>query len=272
MGTHVSPCGRFLVACVACVLPHSYGGHGSQLHEHYDSTGAGTSPTRQAFPSRQIIYELRVYSLEDATFGTVLATRAIKAAHCLTSIQFSPTSEHILLAYGRQHSSLLRTILINGETRVPVYTVLEVYRVSDMELVRVLPSVGEEVNVACFHPSPGSGLVYGTKQGKVRFLRHHGASFTCWGERSWDLEACATNAVLDIITEFEHRILVLLNLILIMASATSWKRNLWSTEIISKTERANRKHQISASNYSWLTFHSLQNHCAGKEGYYFRSG
>lgn len=184
MGTHVSPCGRFLVACVACVLPHSYGGHGSQLHEHYDSTGAGTSPTRQAFPSRQIIYELRVYSLEDATFGTVLATRAIKAAHCLTSIQFSPTSEHILLAYGRQHSSLLRTILINGETRVPVYTVLEVYRVSDMELVRVLPSVGEEVNVACFHPSPGSGLVYGTKQGKVRFLRHHGASFTCWGERS----------------------------------------------------------------------------------------
>lgn len=32
-----------------------------------------------------------------------------------------------------------------------------------MELVRVLPSVGEEVNVACFHPSPGSGLVYGTK-------------------------------------------------------------------------------------------------------------
>ncbi|PWZ36537.1 hypothetical protein Zm00014a_004511 [Zea mays] len=59
-------------------------------------------------------------------FGTVLATRAIKAAHCLTSIQFSPTSEHILLAYGRQHSSLLRTILINGETRVPVYTVLEV--------------------------------------------------------------------------------------------------------------------------------------------------
>lgn len=32
-----------------------------------------------------------------------------------------------------------------------------------MELVRVLPSAAEEVNVACFHPSPGSGLVYGTK-------------------------------------------------------------------------------------------------------------
>jgi activating molecule in BECN1-regulated autophagy protein 1 len=35
-----------------------------------------------------------------------------------------------------------------------------------MELVRVLPSVGDEVNVACFHPSPGAGLVYGTKVSK----------------------------------------------------------------------------------------------------------
>lgn len=32
-----------------------------------------------------------------------------------------------------------------------------------MELVRVLPSSEDEVNVACFHPSPGGGLVYGTK-------------------------------------------------------------------------------------------------------------
>lgn len=39
----------------------------------------------------------------------------------------------------------------------------QIYRVSDMELVRVLPSSEDEVNVACFHPSPGGGLVYGTK-------------------------------------------------------------------------------------------------------------
>ncbi|PAN11724.1 hypothetical protein PAHAL_2G211300 [Panicum hallii] len=172
MGTHFSPCGRFLVACVACVLPQRDGDHGSQLHEHYDSAGAGTSPTRHTLPSRQIVYELRVYSLEEAMFGTVLASRAVKAAHCLTSVQFSPTSEHILLAYGRHHNSLLKTILIDGETRVPSYRVLEVYRVSDMELVRVLPSVGDEVNVACFHPSPGAGLVYGTKEGKLRFLQN----------------------------------------------------------------------------------------------------
>ncbi|WMV31300.1 hypothetical protein MTR67_024685 [Solanum verrucosum] len=48
----------------------------------------------------------------------------------------------------------------------------KVYRVSDMELVRVLPSTEDEVNVACFHPSVGSGLVYGTKEGKLRILQY----------------------------------------------------------------------------------------------------
>ena len=41
--------------------------------------------------------------------------------------------------------------------------VIQVYRVSDMELVGVLPSAEDEVNVACFHPFAGGGLVYGTK-------------------------------------------------------------------------------------------------------------
>ena len=48
-----------------------------------------------------IIYEVRVYSLEASTLGEVLHAKQIKAAHCLTSVQFSPTSEHLLLAYGR---------------------------------------------------------------------------------------------------------------------------------------------------------------------------
>ncbi|CAI9288402.1 unnamed protein product [Lactuca saligna] len=161
MGAHFSPCGRYLAACVACVLP--------QFEER-----AGTSPTRHPISARQVMYELRIYSLEDATFGTVLISRPIRAAHCLTSIQFSPTSEHILLAYGRRHSSLLKSIVINGETSLSIYTVLEVYRVSDMELVSVLPSAEDEVNVACFHPLAGGGLVYGTKEGKLRILQHDG--------------------------------------------------------------------------------------------------
>ncbi|KAL6854570.1 hypothetical protein ACP4OV_019132 [Aristida adscensionis] len=176
MGTHFSPCGRFLVACVACTLPQTESDHGSQLPMEYDSTGAGTSPTRHPLPSHQIIYELRVYSLQEATFGTVIASRAIRAASCLTSIQFSPTSEHVLLAYGRRHSSLLRSVFKDGVAIVPVFTVLEVYRVSDMELVRVLPSAFDEVNVACFHPFPGAGLVYGTKEGKLMILQQNGAS------------------------------------------------------------------------------------------------
>ncbi|PKA58754.1 Protein Mut11 [Apostasia shenzhenica] len=172
MGAHFSPCGRFLVACVACMLPHLEGDLGLHSQMNLDTVDASTSPTRHPLSAHQIMYELRVYSLEEATFGAVLASRAIRAAHCLTSIQFSPTSEHILLAYGRRHSSLLRSILIDGETAIPIYTILEVYRVSDMELVRVLPSAEDEVNVACFHPLPGGGLVYGTKEGKLRILHY----------------------------------------------------------------------------------------------------
>lgn len=44
---------------------------------------------------------------------------------------------------------------------------MQVYRVSDMELVRVLPSAEDEVNVACFHPLVGGGLVYGTKVSNI---------------------------------------------------------------------------------------------------------
>ena len=51
-----------------------------------------------------IIYEVRVYSVEAATLGQVLHAKQIRAAHCLTSVQFSPTSEHLLLAYGRSAS------------------------------------------------------------------------------------------------------------------------------------------------------------------------
>ncbi|XP_050375456.1 uncharacterized protein LOC126792968 [Argentina anserina] len=172
MGAHFSPCGRFLAACVACMLPHLEGDSGIQGRVNHDITGASTSPTRHPISAHHVMYELRIYSLEEATFGKVLASRAIRAAHCLTSIQFSPTSEHILLAYGRRHSSLLKSVVIDGETTVPIYTILEVYRVSDMELVRILPSAEDEVNVACFHPSVGGGLVYGTKEGKLRILQY----------------------------------------------------------------------------------------------------
>ncbi|KAM1743031.1 hypothetical protein ACFX12_012960 [Malus domestica] len=64
---------------------------------------------------------------------------------------------------------------------VTFLVVIQVYRISDMELVRVLPSAEDEVNVACFHPSVGGGLVYGTKEGKLRILQYdsfHGTNQT----------------------------------------------------------------------------------------------
>lgn len=45
---------------------------------------------------------------------------------CSDALQFSPASEHILLAYGRRHSSLLRSIVVNGTTSIPIFTILEV--------------------------------------------------------------------------------------------------------------------------------------------------
>ena len=47
------------------------------------------------------VFEVRIYSLGRKSFGTLLQRRRIRAAHCLTSVQFSPTSQHLLLAYGR---------------------------------------------------------------------------------------------------------------------------------------------------------------------------
>lgn len=170
MGAHFSPCGRFLAACVACVLPSPESEVGMQSWSNFGVGSTTSSPTRHPICTQRIVYELRIYSFEEATFGEVLASRAIRAAHCLTSIQFSPTSSHILLAYGRRHNSLMRNVLGDGTVAGPVYTILEFYRVSDMKLVGVLPSTEDEVNVACFHPLVGGGLAYGTKEGKLRII------------------------------------------------------------------------------------------------------
>lgn len=34
-----------------------------------------------------------------------------------------------------------------------------------------MPTAEEDVNIACFHPEPGMGCVYGTKQGRVGLVR-----------------------------------------------------------------------------------------------------
>eukprot|EP00798_Chlamydomonas_sp_ICE-L_P025993 gene25993-11683_t len=123
--------------------------------------------------TKHLHYELRLYSMDGPSFGQVIAARPIHAAHCITSVQLSPTSDHVLVAYGRRHVGLCSLVVDSG-TLVPVHTIIEVYSTKDMSLVRVLPSLTDEVNVACFHPLPGGGLVYGTKEGKLRIFKHNG--------------------------------------------------------------------------------------------------
>ncbi|KAL6577011.1 hypothetical protein OROMI_011287 [Orobanche minor] len=52
-----------------------------------------------------------------------------------------------------------------------LWSLVIVMTVSDMELVTILPSAEDEVNVAFFHPLVGGGLVYGTKEGKLRIFQ-----------------------------------------------------------------------------------------------------
>lgn len=54
--------------------------------------------------------------------------RRIRAAHCLTSVQFSPTGGHLLLAYGKKHLSLLRSLVAERGVVIPMHTILEVFR------------------------------------------------------------------------------------------------------------------------------------------------
>lgn len=154
MGAHFSPCGRFIATTQACKPPVRV------LFNNIMDVSA-----------RRYVCELRVYSIDGRNFGEVLCARAVKAAHCLTSIQFSPSSAHVLLAYGRRHQSL-SLLMADGDTFTQVNTVIEIFDAKNMHLLRIIPSVEDEVNVACFHPRPGGGVAYGTKEGKLRLLVH----------------------------------------------------------------------------------------------------
>lgn len=155
MGISFSPCGHYLAACIAT-----------------KATLESTAASARQSPSGGTVYEVCIFSMQCGDdFGKRLRGTPVRAAHCLTALQFSPTSSHLLLAYGRRHLSLLRSFGSDGSTILPIHTIIEVYRVCDMSLVRVLPSAEDELNVATFHPHPGGGLVYGTKNGRVRQLK-----------------------------------------------------------------------------------------------------
>ncbi len=46
------------------------------------------------------------------------------------------------------------------------------YTTESIKSIALITNPQDEVNIAQFHVIPGAGIVYGTKQGKVRLYRH----------------------------------------------------------------------------------------------------
>lgn len=46
-------------------------------------------------------------------------------------------------------------------------TAFAVFLAASYVLQNMMPAADDDVNIACFHPEPGMGCVYGTKQGRV---------------------------------------------------------------------------------------------------------
>ncbi|KAG2488328.1 hypothetical protein HYH03_013178 [Edaphochlamys debaryana] len=104
-------------------------------------------------------------------FGALLCARPVAAAHCMTSVQISPCGKHVLVSYGRRHISLCSLVACEGRLAA-AHSVVEVYSIPDLALVRVLLAADDEVNVAAFNAFPAGGLAYGTKEGRLRLIRH----------------------------------------------------------------------------------------------------
>ena len=73
------------------------------------------------------------------------------------------------------------------------------YKRQDMSLVRVLPSAEDEVNVACFHPAAGGGLAYGTKEGRLRILRHDKPPPRSASKRPMAIGRCLEDELLEVL-------------------------------------------------------------------------
>jgi activator-of-BECN1-regulated-autophagy protein 1 len=192
MGVDFSPCGRYLAATVACRARLHHSLEAGVIMREMNSGALDPSEPMEWSPSRQgqrvlgtsrdlqsqismplaerVVFEVRMISFDGMDYGQPIRAKRIRAAQCLTSVQFSPTSDHILIGYGKKHSSLLRSLVARQNSLVPVHTILEVVRTSDMTVTRALPSTEDEINAAAWHPRPGQGMAYGTKEGKLRFI------------------------------------------------------------------------------------------------------
>ncbi|GAB2228775.1 hypothetical protein Droror1_Dr00022905 [Drosera rotundifolia] len=100
------------------------------------------------------VYELRIYSLIEPTFGDVIASQYCEMLRNLTAIQFSPTSEHLLLAFGGNISF--------GGCSDGLDRIFEVRTVPELELVWHLDDAMDS--------AIGHGLVYCTRMRRFHIL------------------------------------------------------------------------------------------------------
>jgi hypothetical protein len=84
-------------------------------------------------------------------------------ASAVTCVKFSPSTDFCLIGYGVREPV--------AESGGQYHPVTALYRVrGGMTHVSTMLSGDDDVNIARFHPDPGYGFVYGTKQGRVRVL------------------------------------------------------------------------------------------------------
>jgi len=148
-GMSVSKCGRFM-----CAIQSSL-------------QGMAFSPSN---PTR---CRLVVVSLQRRSLGEIVRSVSLEgiASAGLTSVKFSPTDEHIVCGYGVAGRPYLPA---GTSSSSAVKLCLAVYSNSpqngaDLKLEAVKTSTSDDVNVAIFHPTPGFGVLYGTRQGPLRF-------------------------------------------------------------------------------------------------------
>jgi len=84
----------------------------------------------------------------------------------VTSAKLSPTGRYALIGYGVRN----RGVVEDHPHSLVACEVIDIME-KDIKTVSIMADSDDEVNIAQFHPTPGSGILYGTKKGKVRVFQ-----------------------------------------------------------------------------------------------------
>ena len=84
----------------------------------------------------------------------------------VTSAKLSPTGRYALIGYGVRN----RGVVEDHPHSLVACEVIDIME-KGIKTVSVMSDNDDEVNIAQFHPAPGSGILYGTKKGKVRVFQ-----------------------------------------------------------------------------------------------------